>query len=92
MPEVTDCGPSSVGSLLERLRGSREPDVQGSGQCRGGLVSELADRAILIGCVLLVPSGRGGCSTDQRYRQDGDPGAPAKATSCKPCVHGSLLL
>lgn len=81
--------PSGSRFLIERLRGVRKPQLRGAGQFGGGLVSELTDRAVLVGCVLLVPDGRGGCSPDQRDRQNGDPGAPARATSRKPCVHGS---
>ena len=81
--------PSAVDRLLERLRNVRESDLQRSGEFGGRLVSELADRAVLIGCVLLVVDGRGGCGTGQRQRQEGDPGAPAKAASSEPCVYGS---
>ena len=88
---MTGCDPSAVDSLLERLRNVRESNLQGSERCDGRLVSELADRAVLVGCVLLVADGRGGCGTGQNQRHGDAPGAPARAASGEPCVHGSSL-
>ena len=73
-------GPSGSGSQRERLRNVREPDLQGSGQVGGGLGSELADGAVLIGCVGVMPDVRGGCGPEQRYRENADPETPAKPT------------
>ena len=63
---MSGCDPSAVASPLERRRNVRDSNLQGAGQFGGGLVSELADRAVLVGGVLLVADGRGGCSTGQR--------------------------
>ena len=83
---MTGCDPSAVDSLHERLRNVRQSDLRRSGEFGGRLVPELADRAVLVGSVLLVADGRDGCSTGQQQRQDDAPGAPAKATSGEPCV------
>ena len=88
---MNGCDPSAVDSLLDRLRNVRESDLQGSGQFGGRLVPELADRAVLVGCVLLVADGRGGRGAGQRKRQDDDPGTPAGAASSEPRVDGSSL-
>ena len=88
---MTGCDPSAVDGLLERLRNVRESDLQGSGQFGGRLVPELADRAVLVGCVLLVADGRDGRGAGQHQRQGDDPGTPAGATSREPRVHGFSL-
>ena len=58
--KMTGCDPSPVDGRLEWFRNVGESDLQGSGQPGGGLVAELADRAVLLGCVLLVADGGGG--------------------------------
>ena len=88
---MTGCDPSAVDGMLERLRNVRGSDLQGSGRFGGRMVPELADRAVLVRCVLLVADGRNRRSTGQHQRQEDDPGAPAGATSCEPRVHGSSL-
>ncbi len=88
---MTARDPFAVGSLLERLRNIGESDLQRAGQFGGRLVSELADRAMLIGCVLLVTEDLGGGGTGHRHHQDDDPCAPAKATTCKARVRASSL-
>ena len=86
---VTGCDISGWGSLRERLRGVRRPDQQGAGRLGGKL--EMTHRAVMIGCVLLVPDNRGGCGTGQRDHQDGGPGARAKAASCESCPRAQSL-
>ena len=51
---MTGRDPFAAGSLLKRLRNIGESDRQRAGEFGGRLVSELADRAVLIGCMLLV--------------------------------------
>ena len=82
--------PSAVASPLEGRGNVGDSDLQGSGRFGGGLVSELADRAVLVGGVLLVADGRGSRGAGQRHRQDDDPGAPTTASS-EPPVRGSSL-
>ena len=86
---MTGRDPFAVGSLLKRLRNPGESDRQRAGEFGGRLVSELADRTMLIGCVLLVTEDLGGGGAGHRHRQDDDPGAPAGAASCEPRVRGS---
>lgn len=88
---MTVFDPSAVDSLLEWLRNVRESELQGPGQLGGRQVPKLADRAVLVGRVLLVADGRGSHGAGQRYRQEDDPGARAGATCCEPRVHGSSL-
>ena len=88
--EMTGFDPSAADGLLERLRNVRESDMHGSGQFDGRLVPELADRAVLVDCVLLVADGRGERGAGQRQRKDDDPGAPAGATSYETRVRRSL--
>ena len=88
---MTGCNPPAVDGLLERLRHVRESDLQGSGRFSGWLVPELADRAVLVGCVLLVADGRDGRGAGQHQRQSDDPGAPAGAPPREPRVHGFSL-
>ncbi len=52
------CDPSVV-SRFDRLRNVRASDLQGFGRFGGGLVSELADRAVLIDGVILVADDLG---------------------------------
>ena len=80
---MTGRGPFVVGGLLKRLRNIGESDLQRAGQCGGRLVSELADRAMLIGGVRLVIKALGGGGTGHRHHQDDDPRAPATATPCE---------
>ena len=86
---MTGRDPCAVGSLLERLRNIGETDLQRAGGLGGRLVPEQADRAMLIGRVLLVTEDLGGGGTGHRHRQDDDPGAPAGAASYEPPAHGS---
>ncbi len=86
---MTGRDPLAVGSLLERLRNVGESDLQRAGRFGGRLVRELADRATLVGRVLLVTEDLDGGGTAHRHRQDDDPGAQAGAASCEPRVHGS---
>ena len=79
---VTGRDPCAVESLFKRLRNIGESDRQRAGGFGGRLVSELADRAMLIGCVLLVTEDLGGGGTGHRHHQDNDPGAPVQATRC----------
>lgn len=88
---MTGCDPSAVDGRLEWFRNAGESDLQGSGQPGGGLVAELADRAVLLGRVLLVADGGGGRGAGHRQPQREDPGVPAWATSCRPRVHGLSL-
>ena len=88
---MTGCDPSAVDGRPEWFRNVGESDLQGSGQPGGGLVAELARRAVLLGRVLLVADGGGGRGAGQRQRQREDPSVPAWATSCRPRVHGLSL-
>ena len=88
---MTGRDPFTVGSLFKRLRNIGESDPQRAGEFGGRLVSELADRAILIGFVLLVTEDLGGGGTGHRHHQDDDPRAPATATLCELRVHVSSL-
>ncbi len=88
---MTERDPSAVGSLFKRLRNISESELQRVGEFGGRLVSELADRAMLIGCVLLVTEDLGGGGTGHRHHQDDDPCAPATATPCEPRVRASSL-
>ena len=80
---MTGRDPFAVGSLLERLRNVGESDLQRAEELGGRLVSELADRAMLIGWVLFVTEDLGGGGAGHRHHQDDDPRAPAKATPCE---------
>ena len=62
---MTGRNPFAVGSLLARLRNVGEFDLQRVREFGGRLVSELADRAMLIGCVLLVTEDVGGGGAGQ---------------------------
>ena len=88
---MTGCDPPAVDGLLKRLRHVRESDLQESGRFGSWLVPELADRAVLVGCVLFVADGRDGRGAGQHQRQGDDPGAPAGAASREPRVHGLSL-
>ena len=88
---MTGRGPFAVGSRRERLRNIGESNLQRAGKLGGRLVSELADRATLVGRVLSVTEDLCGGGTGHRHRQDDDPGAPAGAASCGPRVHGSSV-
>ena len=80
---MTGHDPFAVGSLLKRLRTSGESDLQRAGEFGGRLVSELADRAMLIGYVLLVTEELGGGAAGHRHHQDEDPRARVKAARCE---------
>ncbi len=80
---MTGRDPFAVGSLFERSRDIGESDRQRAGEFGGRLVSELADRAMLIGYVLLVTEDLGGGGAGHRHHQDYDPGAPVKAAPCE---------
>ena len=86
---MTGRDPFAVGRLFQRLRNIGESDLQRAGEFGGGLVSELADRAMLIGRVLLVTEDLCGGCTGHRHHQDDDPCAPATATPCEPRVQVS---
>ena len=88
---MTGRDPCAAGSLFERLRNIGESDMQRAGEVGGGLLSELADRAMLIGLVLLVTEDLGSGGTGHRHRQDDDPCAPATATPCEPRVRASSM-
>ena len=88
---MTERDPFAVGSRFERLRNIGESCLQRAGEFGGRLVAELADRAMLIGCVLLVAEDLGGGGTAHRRRQDDNPCAPATATPCESRVHTSAL-
>ena len=83
---MTGRDPLAVGSLLEQLRNIGESGLQRAGEFGGRLVPELADRALLIGCVLLVTEDLGGGGAGHRHHQDDDPCAPATAMQCE---HGA---
>ena len=83
---MTGRDPFAVGSLLKRLRNVGEFDQQRAGKFVGKLVSELADGAMLIGCVLLVTEDLGGAGTSHHHDQGDDPCAPATATPREPRV------
>ena len=85
---MTGCDPSAVDGRPEWFRNVGESDLQGSGQPGGGLVAELADRAAVLGRVLLVADGGGGRGAGQRQHQREDPSVPTWATSCRPRMHG----
>ena len=88
---MTGRDPFAAGSLFERLRNIGESDMQRAGEFGGGLLSELADRAMLIGLVLLVTEDLGGSGAGDRSRQDHDPCAPGTAKLCKRRMHVSSL-
>lgn len=88
---MTGRDPLVVGSLLERLRNIGASDLRRAEGFGGRLVRELADRATLVGRVLLVTEDLGGGGTAHRHRQDDDPGAPAGAASCELGLHGSSV-
>ena len=88
---VTARNAFAVGSPLKRLRNIGEFNLQRAGKFSGRLVSELADRAMLIGCVLLVTEELGTDGTGQRHHQDDAPCAPATATPCEPRERMTLL-
>ena len=88
---MTGREPFAVGSLLKRLRNIGESYLQRAGEFGGRLVSELADRTMLIRCVLLVTKDLGGGGAGHRHHQDDDPCAPATAAPCKPRVRASSL-
>ena len=88
---MTGRDPSAVDGRLEWFRNVGESDLQGSGQPGGGLVAELADRAVVLGCVLLVADGGGGRGADQRQHQREDPSVSTWATSRRPRMHGLSL-
>ena len=79
---MTGRDPFAVGSLLERPRNVGESDLQRAGEF-GRQVSELANRAMLVGCVLLLTEDLGGGGTGHRHHQDDDPCAPVEATRCE---------
>ena len=86
---MTGCDPAAVVSRFDRLGNVGKPDLQECGRCGGGLVPELADRAVLVGRVLLVADGRNDRDAGQRDRQGDDPGAPPSAMACDARVHES---
>lgn len=88
---TTGRDPIAVGSLLKQLRKIGEFNLQPAGEFSGRLVSELADRAMLISRVLLVTEELGTDGTGQRQHQDDAPCAPAAATTCEPRVRTTLL-
>ena len=77
--EMTRRCQAAVVNRLARLRNVCASDVNGCGQFGGGMVPELADRAVLVDFVFFVTDGLGDRGTGQQYRQDEDPGAPAVA-------------
>ena len=81
---MTERDPCAVGSQFKPLRNIGDSELQRAGEFGGRLVSELADRAILIGCVLLVTEDLGGGGTGHRHRQDDAPCAPATTTQREP--------
>ncbi|MYN68221.1 MAG: hypothetical protein F4X11_24925 [Acidobacteria bacterium] len=88
---MTGRDPCAVGSLLERPHNVGEFDLQRAGEFGGRVVSELADRATLIGRVLLVTEDLGGAGAGHRHHQDDDPCAPATATPYEPRARASSL-
>ena len=86
---MTGLDPLAVGSRFERLRNIGEANRRRAGEFGGRLVSELADRAMLIGCVLLVTEDLGGGGAGHRHHQDNDPCTPATATPCELRVRAS---
>ena len=88
---MTGRDPCAVGSLLERPRNVGGFDLQRAGEFGGRVVSELADRATLIGCVLLVTEDLGGAGASHRHHQDDDPCAPATARPYEPRARASSL-
>ena len=80
---MTGRDPFAVGSQFKRLGNIGESGLQQAGEVGGRLVSELADRAMLVGCVLLVTEHLGGGGASHRHRQDDDPCAPAEAKRCE---------
>ena len=88
---MTGRDPCAVGSLFEPLRNVGESYLQRAGEFGGRLVPELADRAMLIGFVLLVTEDLGGGGAGHRHHQDDDPCAPATAARCELRVHASSL-
>ena len=88
---MTRRGPSAVVSLLARLRNVRVSDLRGRRRFGGGLVPELADRAVLVDFVFFVTDGLGDRNAGQQHRQDEDPGAPAAAASHEPSMYGTAV-
>lgn len=86
---MTGCDPPAVHRRFEGRRNARESDLRGCGEFGGGLVPELADRAILVDCMLLVTEDLGDRDASQRDRQGDDPGAPPGPTACEARMHGS---
>lgn len=85
---MTGRDPSALDGRLKWFRNVGESDLQGSGQPGGGLVAELADRAVVLGCVLLVADRGDGRGAGQRQHQREDPSVPTWATPCRPRMHG----
>lgn len=85
---MTGCDPFAVRRRFVRRRNARETDLRGYGEFGGGLVPELADRAVLIDRVILVTDDLGYRGPGQGHRQDDDPGAPAGAASYETGVRG----
>lgn len=69
--------PSGEGCPCSGLGRAGRLEAERADRCDGRLVAKLADRAILVASVLLVPDRRRGCRADERNRQNGDPCAPA---------------
>ena len=88
---MTGCDPTAGDDPFERLRDVRESDLQGSGRFGGGLVPELADRAVLVRCVFFVADGLCGRGAGQHQRQEDDPGAPTGTACSEPRVDGISL-
>ena len=88
---MTGCDPSAVRRRFVRRRNARETDLRSYGEFGGGLVPELADRAVLIDRVILVRDDLDGRDPGQGHRQGDDPGAQAGAASCETGVRGSSL-
>ena len=76
---MTRCGQAAVVSRFARPRNVRFSDLHGCGRFGGGLVPELADRAVLADFVFFVTDGLGDRDAGQQRRQDENPGAPAVA-------------
>jgi len=61
-------------------------DLRWRRQVGNGMVSEVADRAVLVWCMLAVPNRHSCRRPDQHDRQDGDTRTPIGATSHRPLL------
>ena len=66
--QMTGCDPTARDDPFKRPRDVRESDLQGSGRFGGRLVPELADRAVLVRCVVFVADGLCGRGAGQHQR------------------------